>query len=400
MRVSGKLFARLPVARKLVAIVAIFVAIVVCVFCLGVVRSDILSGIRAYVGGEGLWSKAQKKAVLSLIRYAETGSESDYQEYLADIVVPEGDKVARLELERQKPDWALVERGFVQGRNSREDVESMARLFRRFRHLAYMAQAIAIWTQGDDYVDQLRRLATDLHQEISSGHPDSNRVQKIKDQVAAIDARLTPLEDEFSATLGEGARYLNGVLAPIIFFASALLLLMGVIFSAAVLKQIRNSDERDRNLINTANDAILVIDAETRRILEANDKACELLSLSRQALLELRDDQLYPTDLREKYRRILTPPTLDAVRGGELELLSADHSTVPVEVSVGTAEIGGRQAIVGIFRDIRDRLEAAAVLRRSEERFGHPIQKARMRPRTEALKTAPIFGANQLIARR
>ena len=45
-----------------------------------------------------------------------------------------------------------------------------------------------------------------------------------------------------------------------------------------------------------------------------------------------------------------------------------------MEVSAGTAEIGGRRAIVGIFRDIRDRLEAAAVLRRSEERFGHLIQ--------------------------
>ena len=32
---------------------------------------------------------------------------------------------------------------------------------------------------------------------MKSGHPDPNKIQQFKDQVAAIDARLTPLEDEF-----------------------------------------------------------------------------------------------------------------------------------------------------------------------------------------------------------
>jgi two-component system cell cycle sensor histidine kinase/response regulator CckA len=374
MRMSGNIFAHLPVAKRLFAIVGMFVAIVICVFYLGAVRSDILSGIRAYVGGEGLWSKAQKKAVISLIRYRETGSEGDYQEYLANIAVPVGDKVARLELERQKPDMPVVQRGLVQGRNSPEDVESMARLFRRFRHVGYMAQAIAIWTQADQDIDQLRQLAADLHQEVNSGHPDPNKVQQIRDQVAAIDARLTPLEDEFSATLGQGARWINGVLAAVTFVASALLLFIGIGLSLAVLKEIRNSDERYRNLIETANDAILVIDDETRLILEANHKACELLAIPHRDLVGMRDDQLYPIARREQYRRHLTPPPGGTFRGGELELRRADDSTVPVEVSAGTAEIGGRRAIVGIFRDIRDRLEAASVLRRSEERFGYLIQ--------------------------
>jgi len=52
-------------------------------------------------------------------------------------------------LERPKPNMAVVQRGFAQGRNSPEDVESMARLFRQFRHVSYMARAIAIWTEGD-----------------------------------------------------------------------------------------------------------------------------------------------------------------------------------------------------------------------------------------------------------
>ena len=48
----------------------------------------IVSATRAYVGGESLWSKAQKEAVYSLFRYAQTRSESDYADYRKAIAVP------------------------------------------------------------------------------------------------------------------------------------------------------------------------------------------------------------------------------------------------------------------------------------------------------------------------
>src|SRR5260370_39996917 len=116
MRTESLMLHRLPIARKLQIIVGVFVAIVICVFYRGVLRSEILSGVRAYVGGEGLWSKAEKRAVLSLTAYAASHAESDYQQYLAEIAVPAGDKQARLQLERPSPDTALVRQGFVQGR--------------------------------------------------------------------------------------------------------------------------------------------------------------------------------------------------------------------------------------------------------------------------------------------
>jgi hypothetical protein len=54
-----------------------------------------LSGVRAYVGGEGLWSKAQKDAIRDLVRYARSADASDYQRYQAAISVPLGDRAAR-----------------------------------------------------------------------------------------------------------------------------------------------------------------------------------------------------------------------------------------------------------------------------------------------------------------
>jgi PAS domain S-box-containing protein len=368
------MFRRLPIASKLRVIVGVFVAIVICVFFLGVLRSEILTGVRAYVGGEGLWSKAEKRAVLSLTKYAASHAESDYQQYLVEIAVPTGDQQARLELQRSSPDMTLVRQGLLQGRNSPEDVDSMSMLFRRFGRVGYMARAIAIWTDGDRYIDQLRVLADELHREVNSAHPDAQKVRAITEEVAAVDARVTPLEDEFSSTLGKGARWVNRALSLASFITSGVLLLIGIALSSAVLKQIRNSEEKYRNLINTANDAILVIDAQTRLILEANNKAGEILGISEQELVGKPESQLYPPKTDETGGQFLTATTDGRARSRELKLLRADGNLVPVEVSASATELNGTPAVLGIFRDIRDRVEAAAVLRRSEERFSYLIQ--------------------------
>src|ERR1700687_3361527 len=324
MRSQGEMFRRLPIASKLRVIVGVFVAIVICVFFLGVLRSEMLTGVRAYVGGEGLWSKAEKRDVLSLTKYAASHAESDYQHYLVEIAVPAGDQQARFELESPSPNMTVVRRGFLQGRNSAEDVDSMSMLFRRFGRVGYMARAIAIWTEGDRYIDQLRSLADELHREVNSAHPDAQKIRAITEEVAAVDARVTPLEDEFSSTLGKGARWINRVVSMGSILGSGLVLLVGIALSSAVLKQIRNSEEKYRNLINTANDAILVIDAQTRLILEANDKAGEILGISEEDLVGKPESQLYPPNGNETRPQILTPNTAGRARSRELKLLRAD----------------------------------------------------------------------------
>ena len=373
MRNRRETFGRLPIARKLLVIVIAFVAIVGCVFYLGVLRSQILSGVRAYVGGESLWSKAEKRAALSLTKYASSRSESDFQQYLAEIGVPLGDHMARLQLQNPSPDMRLVSQGLIQGRNSPEDVNDMAMLFRRFGRVGYMAKAIAIWTEGDRQIDLLRDLANRLHQEVTSQRVSQEKIRQLVEQIAMTDAQLTPLEDEFSSTLGEGARWINQVLSVATLIATVALLLMGIGLSVSVLNRVRSSEEKYRNLINTANDAILVIDANSRLILEANSKACELLGVTEDTLVGMPESQIYPQQ-PGRAERFLASQDPHGSRGQQLDLLNSDGTPVPVEVSASAVELAGRPAVLGIFRDVRDRLEAAAVLRRSEDRFGYLIQ--------------------------
>src|SRR4029453_5905973 len=110
-----------PNARRLLRITWPFLAIVVLLVLLASESLKIVSASRAYVGGESLWSKAQKEAVYSLFRYAQTHSDADYRAYREAIAVPMGDRRARLELEKGAPELAVGREGFISGKNDPQD---------------------------------------------------------------------------------------------------------------------------------------------------------------------------------------------------------------------------------------------------------------------------------------
>jgi len=87
------------IGKRLFRIAWPFVAIVGLLVLLATESISIVSASRAYVGAESLWSKAQKEAVYSLYRYAQSGSELDFEGFREAISVPIGDRRARVELE-------------------------------------------------------------------------------------------------------------------------------------------------------------------------------------------------------------------------------------------------------------------------------------------------------------
>ena len=134
---SAAIPARLPGSRLLLMMIPL-VTIVAFLLLLVVASLEVLSTARAYVGGEGLWSKSQKEAVYFLVRYARTRDELDYRRYQEALAVPLGDRKARVELEKANPDIEAAKRGFIEGGNHADDVQGMAALFRRFRNVSYM----------------------------------------------------------------------------------------------------------------------------------------------------------------------------------------------------------------------------------------------------------------------
>ena len=360
----------LPLSQKLACVILVFVAIVAALLFLTNARMDVLSALRAYVGGEGFWSKAQKDAVQHLTRYADSGDERDYHRYLAAIAVPLGDRDARLELEKTKPDAEVVQRGFAQGRNHPEDVLPMAQLFRRFRHVSYIDEAIAIWARADRDIRKLHHLGQELHGDGGRLRPASARTEAIREKIAFLNERLTPLEDAFSRTLGDGARWFKSVMVTSMDAATLLMLLFGLLVSGMLLGHIKSWEVRYHHLLNTANDAHIVTDLETGLVVDVNQKAEELTGRPMRELVGRPQEDCEPAVERAVYRELLATCARDGrVTAGGVHLRHADGHLVPVEISASVTSLAGRRVVQSIFRDATDRKRTEAALHQSEARW-------------------------------
>jgi PAS domain S-box-containing protein len=347
--------------RATLLIIGLFALIIACLLFVANIGMSVLSATRAYVGGEGLWSKGQKDALIALMRYADTGDERDYARYRAAIAVPLGDHRAREELERPTPDLAVVTEGFLAGRNHPDDIPGMIRLFRWFRSISYMDQAIAIWAEADGEIARVEALAMELHNSVTAG--DQARRVQILAELDAANRRITALEDAFSRTLGEAARWVQSLVLAATLLTGALLLGVAVLVSRRLLARIAASEERYRLLMAHASDGILVMDPQGR-LVEANNRAAELLGYAPTELQGMRFEALIePDDLAA------TPIAYDALRAGETlmqerRLRRRDGGQIVGELSVRF--LAGTYIQV-IIRDITERRNLEAQLRQAQK---------------------------------
>jgi len=108
--------------RKLLTVTWPLIVIAGLMLSLCVASLSTLSSIRAFVNGEGMWSKAERQAIAELRHFSAGGSPDDYQRFRDELAVPLGDHVARLELQSLHPDYARAANGFIAGRNHPDDV--------------------------------------------------------------------------------------------------------------------------------------------------------------------------------------------------------------------------------------------------------------------------------------
>ncbi|MES2155366.1 MAG: ATP-binding protein [bacterium] len=238
----GRWLQNLRISRKLAVVIIVHLlhaTVLLAVTAYGVKAVD---ASRAWVDGEGFWSKAQKEAVVQLLTYADSGDEATFHAAMAQFNVTLGDRQARLELEKASPNLDVARAGFIQARNHPSDVGNMIWLFQTFRHESHIDHAIAIWTRAeDDGIQPLLALAAQLHAQRSAPSPDPDAIHVTVDQILVLNTFLEGLEHEFSSTLGDGARFINLVVIwgtvglTVLFVGSALLV------SAIVARQITRS---------------------------------------------------------------------------------------------------------------------------------------------------------------
>lgn len=371
------------------SIAAIFLAIAIVLLLLEQERAWVLSDVRAYVAGEGLYSKAQKRAVIQLQRYARSGEQADYDAYLAALEVPLGDRDARLALLAIPPDREAAARAFVRGRNHPEDVEGMVRFFLLFREVTYVDEAIRIWTEADGEIARLQVLGDRLRAAVTAG-AGRDAIGALLDQVRTVDDRLTDLEDQFSLTLGEGARFLLRVTGLALLVIATLLLGLGLAFSIRMVgisrrasAALSQSEARYRILSESMTDGLLIL--QDGRFVHANPAAERLVGYSAQELLGREFRPLIHADFQALVAERHRQRSAGAQLPSRYDIQVVPKSGAPVWVQLSNERIDwqGRPAVLTLISDISERKASEEEVRRLNETLEERVQA-----RTAELKAA------------
>jgi signal transduction histidine kinase len=226
---------------RVLAPFAVVIAVLL-VLCIG--GYQLLSAVRAFVGGESLWSKSRATAVAQLRVYAATGSAQAFSRFEAALDVPLGDRQAREALDADPVDMQQARSGFLRGGNDADDIEGMIWLYRLFSGSPLMQESVTDWRAGDELIGELRLEGHALRQRLqhSSPLPEAELAQ-VHRRLDRLDAQLVAREMHFSESLGQASR---ATLLLLEVAVVVLALLMGASVLSGAARRLRRNEELTR----------------------------------------------------------------------------------------------------------------------------------------------------------
>lgn len=404
-------FRNVSIARKLYFTVGIMATLIAIELGVLVFSINTLSAVRAYVNGEGLWSKAQKDAMYHLLQYSRSHDEADYRKFRDFMKVPGGDHKTLAELGKKDPDLNIARQGFIEGRNHEEDVEGMIKLFRRFHTNPFINRAITAWTRADPLISQFYPIADSLHKEINSPNPSQEKINKIVARVDPLNSELTVYEDEFSRALGEGSRWLENLVLRLLFIVALSVEITGLTLAIAVSRGIQKglneilqsaravakrdfsrkakafskdeigilannfnsmADELERSirvieqaqqkfkaLLESAPDAIVIV-GERGNIQLANNQCQHIFGYEKEELIDQHVDVLFPDRfhiIHPRTRQLIMGHTSTMATGTAVELVGRrkNGEEFPVEISLSSFETEEGHLLTAAIRDISEK---------------------------------------------
>jgi PAS domain S-box-containing protein len=129
---------------------------------------------------------------------------------------------------------------------------------------------------------------------------------------------------------------------------------------------LEESELKYRKLVETANDAIFIANADTGIIIDANTSAVKLTGRPIYELIGLHYAELHPQEEREKARETFGKNSRD--KGFMLcnvNILRKDGVVIPVEISASFTKLSNQSIVQGVFRDVRPQKEIEKQLKRS-----------------------------------
>jgi two-component system cell cycle sensor histidine kinase/response regulator CckA len=212
------------------------------------------------------------------------------------------------------------------------------------------------------------------------GIPDENR-RSWESKCGEVLRSGLPAErmlNEF--TLADGQRHTNETsLWPVFAPDGKVVGVRGVAHDVTEVKQtgelLETTEQRYRTVFDSANDGIVVHDLEGH-ILEANAVMCARLGLDAEEILQRNVTDVRTAEGAAAYPAYVKEILAKGRAVTETCHLSQDGKVIPVEVSARLAEIGTRQLVLSISRDISERKRIEEELVASEGHFRALIENA------------------------
>ena len=118
--------------------------------------------------------------------------------------------------------------------------------------------------------------------------------------------------------------------------------------------ELKSAYEKNQGLMDHANDAIFIANAETGMLLDANKKTQMMTGRSLTEIQKIHESELHPKNEEEKYRLYFKKHALEGTGLQEQVVVDKDGNHIPVIVSATIFDMGGQRCLMGIFHDISD----------------------------------------------
>ena len=131
-----------------------------------------------------------------------------------------------------------------------------------------------------------------------------------------------------------------------------------------VLQDLRESELKYRTLIEAADTAIILTDAASGKVLEANRRAETLLGLPRHHIVGLHHDELQPPELLRKRDAAPKPAHAPGTAKHQSYIWHRAGRRIPVDVISSLIDVGTHKVIQHIYHDISERKRTEETLAR------------------------------------
>lgn len=172
-----------------------------------------------------------------------------------------------------------------------------------------------------------------------------------------VEMRLKGENDTYRHFMANGTALRNKEGTPVLFVGS----LTDRTLMQKVEQRLEDTEKRFTVLFHQMNDAALLADIDTGLILEANQPAERLWGKPISELVGLHQSELHPPVLSEESKlafadhiKALMQNKRDTIY---VPILRVDGVEVPAEISSSLIELEGKTRILGVFRDISDRVQ-------------------------------------------